>query len=102
MPDERSRSAEPNAPAKPTDAIPRALRAAGGHLVALEFLLDFGLGLISIALGTWYVLSRPGIAVLAVAVLLAGVVVLHVWRHLTEHPRRDSGYRRRQEGRTES
>ena len=102
MSDKLPRPSEPNDPSKATDAIPRGFTAAGELLFGLDFLVDFVLGLISIALGTWYALRRPGIAVLIVALILAGYVLVHVWRHVTEHPRRAPGYRRRQRARPES
>ena len=85
-----------------SDAIPRGLKAAAEFAFGLDFLVHFLLGLVSIALGTWYALSRPGIAVLVVALGLAGYVAVHLWRHLTEHPRRDPYFRRRRRARTES
>jgi hypothetical protein len=102
VPDEPPKTTEVNGQPKATDAIPRGLTAAAEYAFGLDFLVHFVLGLISIALGTWYALSRPGIAVLVVAVALAGYVVVHLWRHLTEHPRRDPNYRRRRRARPES
>ena len=102
MADEPSRSSDATDQPKETDAIPRAFTAAADYLFTLDFLVHFVLGIISIALGTWYALSRPGIAVLIVAGSLAGYVLVHVWRHVTEHPRRDRGYRRRERTRTEN
>ena len=93
---------EPPQEPRATNAIPRGLRAAAVLAFDLDFLVHFVLGIISIALGTWYALSRPGIAVLVVAVTLASYVVVHLWRHLSEHPRRDPNYRRRRRAQTES
>jgi hypothetical protein len=99
--DEPAKTTEARDQPKPTDAIPRGLTAAAEWAFGLDFIVHFVLGLVSLALGTWYALSRPGIAVLVVAVALAGYVVIHLWRHLSEHPRRDRSYRRRRQARTE-
>src|SRR5688500_13800605 len=102
MTDELSSSSETSDVPKETDAIPRAFTGAADYLFTLDFLVHFVLGIVSIALGSWYAVTRPGLAVLVVAGFLAGYVLVHVWRHVTEHPRRDRGYRRRERARTES
>ena len=97
-PEPREAAEQPRA----SDAIPQGLRTAAEFAFGLDFVVHFILGLISIALGTWYALSRPGIAVLVVAVAIGWYVVVHLWRHLNEHPRRDPYFRRRRRARTES
>ena len=87
-----------NAPPKPKavdvepapEDIPRALVTGGNYAWVLESVLGF----IALALGVWYGVRRPTVAVLAVAVLLAGYVVLHLWQRYHEHPDRDPRVRR--------
>jgi len=81
-----------------TDEIPRALVTGADY----AFLLDGLLGLVAVALGVWYGLRRPTVAVLAVAVLLAGYVLFHLWQRYQEHPDHGRRFRRKRTARGDS
>ena len=81
MPDD----APPKTPDTPSsEETPHAFVSAG-HFA---WTLDAALGVLALALGVWYGLRRPTIAVLATAVLLAGYALFHVWQRYEERPDR--------------